>query len=156
MKTSVKTPNWQTVSEIELIYRSKIKASDRPKIGSSADAYHILLQAWDPDKIEFVEQFNVLLLSRNNRVLGIYTISTGCTSGTVVDIRLIFAAALKANASGIIMAHNHPSGALKASQADKDITRKAREAGKFMDIPVLDHIIVTTEGYYSFADEGAL
>lgn len=156
MKTSVTTPNWQTVSEIELVYRSKVKASERPKIASSADAYRILLDAWDPDKIEFVEQFNVLLLNRSNRVLGIYTISTGGTSGTVVDIRLIFAAALKANASGIIMSHNHPSGALKASQADRDITRKTKEAGRFMDIPVLDHVIVTAEGYYSFADDGAL
>ena len=74
----------------------------------------------------------------------------------MVDVRLIFAAALKSNASGIIMAHNHPSGNLTASQADRDITRKVVQAGHLLDIPVLDHVIITTEGYYSFADEGAL
>ena len=144
------------VSEIELVYRTSIKPSQRPQVSSSAAAYEILLAGWDPDKIEFVEQFKVLLLNRSNRVLGQYELSTGGTAGTVVDIRLIFAAALKANASGIILAHNHPSGNLAASQPDRDITSKVREAGKILEIPVLDHLIVTSEGYYSFADQGLL
>jgi len=144
------------VSEIELVYRTSIKPSQRPQVSSSAAAYEILLAGWDPDKIEFVEQFKVLLLNRSNRMLGQYELSTGGTSGTVVDIRLVFAAALKANASGIILAHNHPSGNLAASQPDRDITSKVREAGKILEIPVLDHLIVTSEGYYSFADQGLL
>lgn len=98
----------------------------------------------------------MLLLSRSNRVLGQYELSTGGTSGTVADLRLIFAVALKANASGIIIAHNHPSGTLAASQADQDITKKVKEAGRILEIPLLDHLIVTTEGYYSFADQGML
>ena len=155
METSVKN-KWETVSEIELVYRTAVKPSERPQIKSSASAYAILLEAWNMDKIEFVEQFKILLLNKGNKVLGIFQVSTGGISGTVVDVRLIFAAALKSNASGIIMAHNHPSGNLTASQADKDITRKVVQAGHLLDIPVLDHVIITTEGYYSFADEGAL
>ncbi len=156
METSMNSGKWNMVSEIELVYKTSIKPSQRPHITSSASAYDILSQNWDRDKIELFEQFKVLLLNKANKVLGIYELSSGGISGTVVDLRLIFAAALKANASGIIMAHNHPSGALIASHADKDITRKVKEAGKLLDIPVLDHLIVTTESYFSFADQGIL
>ncbi|GEP51099.1 DNA repair protein [Flavobacterium noncentrifugens] len=156
METSIKTAKWQTVSEIQLIYKTSVKPSERPQIQSSASAYDILMQAWDQNKIEFIEQFKIVLLNKGNKVLGIYELSTGGISGTVVDVRLIFAAALKANASGIIMAHNHPSDNLKASDADKEITKKIVSAGKLLDIPVLDHLIVTTENYYSFADNGVL
>lgn len=156
METLATEDNWKMVSEIELVYRTAIRPSHRPQVNSSASAYEILLAGWDPGKIEFIEQFKVLLLSRSNRVLGQYELSTGGTTGTVVDVRLIFAAALKANASGIIMAHNHPSGTLAASQADRDITKKVKEAGRILEIPLLDHLIVTTEGYYSFADQGML
>ena len=156
METLVTSDNWKMVSEIELVYKTSIKPSERPHVNSSASAFKILLSGWNRDKIEFIEQFKVLLLSRSNRVLGQYELSTGGTSGTVADVRLIFVAALKANASGIIIAHNHPSGALTASQADQDITKKVKEAGKILEIPLLDHLIVTTEGYYSFADQGML
>lgn len=156
METSATADNWKMVSEIELVYRTAIRPSQRPQVSSSASAYEILLAGWHPDRIEFIEQFKVLLLSRSNRVLGQYELSTGGTAGTVVDLRLIFAAALKANASGIIMAHNHPSGTLASSQADRDITKKIKDAGRILEIPLLDHLIVTTEGYYSFADQGML
>ena len=156
METLATSDNWKMVSEIELVYKTAIKPSQRPKVSSSASAFEILLAGWNPDKIEFIEQFKVLLLSHSNRVLGQYELSTGGTSGTVADVRLIFAAALKANASGIIIAHNHPSGTLAASQADRDITKKVKEAGRILEIPLLDHLIITTEGYYSFADQGIL
>ena len=156
METLAASDKWKMVSEIELVYKTAIKPSQRPKISSSTSAFDILLAGWNPDKIEFIEQFKVLLLSRSNRVLGLYELSTGGTTGTVVDLRLIFAAALKANASGIIIAHNHPSGTLAASQADQDITRKVKDAGRILEIPLLDHLILTTEGYYSFADQGML
>ncbi|WDO12356.1 JAB domain-containing protein [Flavobacterium sp. WW92] len=156
METSITTAEWQTVSEIQLVYRTKVAPSERPKISSSQSAYDLLLQAWDQDRIEFVEQFKILLLNKGNRALGSYELSTGGTSGTVVDIRLIFAAALKANASGIILAHNHPSGNLVASQADREITARALQAGQLLGIPVLDHLIISTEGYLSFADQGLL
>ncbi len=155
MKTN-QNCSWKTVSEIDLVYRTKVKSSERPLITSSKSAYGILVECWDPDKIEFIEQFKVLLLSQSNKVLGMYQVSSGGIAGTVVDIRLLFAAALKANAVGLIIAHNHPSGKTAPSEADKGITRKIKAAGELLDIKLLDHLIVTAENYYSFSDEGAL
>ena len=144
------------VAEVELIYKSKVKPSERPQIKCSSDGYHLLLQTWDENKIEFVEQFKVMLLNRSNKVLGIYELSTGGVTGTVADVKLIFIAALKANACNIIISHNHPSGNLKPSRADEELTIKIKEAGKFLDIHLQDHIIVTKESYLSFADEGII
>lgn len=144
------------VAEIQLTYKSNVKPSLRPKINTSRDAYNILLENWDDSKIEFIEQFKVILLNRANKVLGIVEISTGGVSGTVADPKVILGAALKAAASGFIMAHNHPSGNLTPSQTDTDLTRKLKEGGRFLEIQLLDHVIVTTEGYYSFADEGLI
>jgi DNA repair protein RadC len=141
------------VAEIQLTYRSGVKPSLRPKITGSKDAYNVLLENWDDSKIEFVEQFKVLLLNRANKVLGIFEVSSGSATGTVADPKLIFAAAIKANACGIILAHNHPSGNLQPSQADIDLTRRMKEGGKLLEIQVLDHLVLTCEGYYSFADE---
>src|SRR5690606_22036141 len=137
-------------------YKSKVKPSQRPKITSSKEAYEILLENWDEDQLEFVEQFKVLLLNRASKVLGIYEVSTGGVSSTVADPKLIFAAAIKGNASAMILAHNHPSGQLKPSDADINLTKKLKDGGKYLEISVLDHLIVTSEGYYSFADEGLL
>ncbi|MCR4032130.1 MULTISPECIES: RadC family protein [Flavobacterium] len=148
--------SWKTVSEIDLIYKTRMKSSDRPKITSSKSAYAILMECWDSDKIEFIEQFKVLLLNQANKVLGVYQASSGGIAGTVVDIRLLFASALKANAVGIIISHNHPSGKTNPSEADKAITRKIKSAGELLDIKLLDHLIVTDDTYYSFVDEGAL
>ena len=145
-----------TVAEIELVYKSKVKPSERPRITSTKEAYQILLQTWDANKIEFVEQFKVVLMNRAHRVLGIYELSSGGIAGTVADPKLVFMAALKSNACCLILSHNHPSGNLKPSQADKALTRKISEAGKLLDIQVIDHVIVTNEGYYSFADEGLM
>jgi DNA repair protein RadC len=155
METTIKNRQFE-VAEIQLSYKTKVKPSQRPKISSSKDAYSILLESWDEDKLEFVEQFKVLLLNRANRVLGIYEVSTGGVSGTVADPKLVFAAAIKSSASAIIISHNHPSGQLNPSDADLKLTQKLKEGGKFLEIPVLDHIIVTSEGYYAFADEGVL
>jgi DNA repair protein RadC len=144
------------VAEIQLSYKSKVKPSLRPKIESSKDAYQVLKKYWDEDKIEFVEQFKVLLLNRANKVIGMYEVSTGTTTSTVYDPKLIFVAAIKANACGVIIAHNHPSGNLTPSQADIYLTKELKEGGKLLHIPLLDHIIITYEKYYSFADEGLL
>jgi DNA repair protein RadC len=145
-----------TVAEVELIYKSRVKPSERPLVNSSSKCYQLLLQTWDENKIDFVEQFKVLLLNRCNRVLGIYELSSGGITGTVADVRLVMTAALKANAVAIILSHNHPSGNLKPSRPDIELTTKIKEAGRYLDIQVLDHVIVTSEGYYSFADEGVL
>src|SRR5690606_2469011 len=155
METTSKKRQFE-VAEIQLSYKSKVKPSQRPKITSSKDAYDILLENWNEDKLEFVEQFKILLLNRASKVLGIYEASTGGVSGTVADPKLIFAAAIKANASAIILSHCHPSGNLKPSDADIKLTKKLKEGGQYLEISVLDHIIVTSEGYYSFADEGLM
>ncbi len=144
------------VAEVELVYRSKVKASERPKIVTSKDAYNVLLKSWDENKIEMVEQFKVLFLNQANKVLGIYEVSTGGITGTVADPRVIFAAALKANCCAIIISHNHPSGNLKPSRQDEELTQKIKQGGQLLDIKLLDHIILTAEEYFSFGDEGLI
>jgi DNA repair protein RadC len=96
-----------------------------------------------------------MLLTRSNRILGIASISKGGISGTVTDVRIILQYAIKANASGIIICHNHPSGNLNPSESDLTITRKIKESGNVMDLQLLDHLIIVPEGkYYSMGDEG--
>ncbi|UXX80897.1 JAB domain-containing protein [Reichenbachiella carrageenanivorans] len=140
------------VAEIELIYRSKVKASDRVKVCCSSDAYNVFKQYWNKDNLELLEEFKILLLNRANKCLGIYDMSRGGVAGTVVDPKLLFTSALRAAASGIIMCHNHPSGSLTASRQDIQLTKKMKAAGLLLDINLLDHIIITSEGYYSLAD----
>ncbi|TKK66421.1 DNA repair protein [Ilyomonas limi] len=142
------------VSEVELVYKTKIKATERLQVSTSKEVYELLKRHWDENKIEFVEQFKILLLNRANKVLGIYEISTGGLVGTVADPKLIFIAALKVAASHIILAHNHPSGNLNPSIQDKQLTQKIKEGGKLLEIVVMDHLIISKDGYYSFADEG--
>jgi len=155
MKTEIETNDIKGVSEVILIYKTKVKPKDRAKITSSKDAYQLLFDSWNKNTIEYVEEFKLLLMNRSNAVLGILSVSKGGISGTVTDIRIIFQAAIKTNASGIIVCHNHPSGNLNPSESDTKITRKIKEAGTIMDIQLLDHLIILpVEGYYSFADEG--
>lgn len=144
------------VSEIELVYRPKFKASERPKVCGSNDVYNVFYNNWNFNLLEVQEQFKVMLLNRANKVLGIYEASKGGMAGTIADPKLIFSTALKACASSIILAHNHPSGNLKPSQADIGLTKKIIDGGNLLDISVLDHVIITSEGYYSFADEGMI
>ena len=156
METQERKIDLFEVAEIKLSYSTKIKASQRPRVESSRQVYEVFTKAWDQDRIEFVEDFKVMLLSRANRVLGIVTISSGGTAGTVVDVKLVYAAAIKSNSSSVIIAHNHPSGNMRPSEQDKRLTQRIKQAGNILDIPVLDHVIMTADGYYSFADEGEL
>ncbi len=125
-----------------------------PKIESSRDIFDVLLPNWLD--MDYVESFHVVMLNRGNRLLGISKISVGSVSGTVADPKKIFQTALRANASSVILAHNHPSGQTSPSSNDKSITEKCKQAGKFLDLPVLDHLIITRKDYFSFADEGLL
>ena len=145
----------QKVSEIEITYKNTVKAQDRLKITGSQHCFAILRNLWSP-KIQYVEEFYLLLLNKANQVLGVTKISEGGISGCLVNIRRIFQTALKANASAVILAHNHPSGNLQPSEADHKITRKVKDTGLLLDIVLLDHLILTNEDYYSFADEGTL
>jgi DNA repair protein RadC len=144
------------VAEVQLIYKSKVPASQRRKITSSRDANDLLKENWNHDTLEHSEEFKVLLLNLSNAVLGIIAVSKGGISGTITDVRIILQAALKSNASGIIVCHNHPSGNLNPSESDTKITQKIKEAGNIMDIQLLDHLIINDEDYYSFADNGLL
>lgn len=156
MEQTMIQPAWSRVAEVELVYKTKVKASERPLIKSSKDGYETFLKVWDENKMELQEEFKVLLLNRANRVTGVYEASAGGITGTVADTRLILAAAIKSLSVYIVLCHNHPSGNLKPSRADEELTQKIKEAGKYHDITVLDHIIISSEGYYSFADEGLL
>lgn len=148
--------HWTRVAEVELTYKTKVKASQRPQIKSSQACYDLLVSIWNEGKIDLQEEFKVLLLNRSNRVTGLYEASSGGITGTVADPRLILATAIKSLSVGLILAHNHPSGNPKPSSADEELTRKIKMAASYFDIKVLDHIIITSEGYYSFADEGLL
>jgi DNA repair protein RadC len=143
-----------TLAEIEISYKPKYKASDLPKVVTSGDAYTCLKDVFP--SLDYREYFYILCLNRNNKVLGYCQISAGGLNGTIADVRIIMQTALKSNACSIILSHNHPSGNLVPSEADKDLTKKIREAGKFLDIPALDHLIITSESYFSFADEGLM
>ena len=156
MEKKILAETLSQVAEIELIYKSKVKPSERPNITSSHDAYKLIKLLWDEDKIDLVEQFKVLFMNRANKVLCIYNPSSGGITGTVADPRLIYSAALRINAVSLILCHNHPSGNLKPSQADIDLTRKIKCAGQYFDMKVFDHLIITSETYLSFADEGLL
>jgi DNA repair protein RadC len=145
------------IAEVCLTYKSRVKASDRIKISCSRDAHKIFMDSWNPDTIEHVEEFKILLMNRSNSVLGIMDVSKGGISGCSVDIRIIYQAAIKANASGIIVSHCHPSGNLNPSESDIRLTKKIQEAGIVMEIQLLDHLILTADGeYYSYANNGLL
>lgn len=144
------------VAEVELVYVTRVKPWDRPLIRKASDAYALFLSYWNSGKIELVEEFKILLLNGAKRVLGLYHVSSGGMSSTLADQRLIFATALKVAASGIILCHNHPSGNLNPSATDEELTSRLKEGGNILNIPVLDHLIICSEDYYSFAEQGLL
>ena len=124
------------------------------KVISSRDTYDLLLPIWD--NIDYYESAKLVILNRQNLILGVSNISQGSTGGTVVDPKIVFQIALKTNAAAIIVAHNHPSMSLSPSNQDKLLTEKLKNAGLFLDLPLLDHVILTSKSYFSFADEGLL
>jgi DNA repair protein RadC len=125
------------------------------KVTGSHQAYEYLRSLYEPGQLGHIERFFMLLLNRNNMILGAHLVSVGGVAGTVVDPKIIFQTALLANASAIVLCHNHPSGNIMPSQQDVDITNKIKAGAKFLDISVSDHIIIAPQGeYYSFADHG--
>ncbi|MGK7391875.1 MAG: RadC family protein [Candidatus Cyclobacteriaceae bacterium M2_1C_046] len=142
------------VSALELGRRRKDTLPEKkPKISSSKDVYELMR----PFLLDLShEEFWVVILNRSNQVIARQPVSSGGVSGTVADPKMIFKKALDYLASSIILVHNHPSGNINPSEADRQLTNKMKEAGKFLDIPVLDHVIFTDDKYYSFADEGIL
>jgi len=142
------------VAALELGRRRRLeKALEIPKITSSKAVFE-LMQPLIGDLSH--EEFWVVFLNNSNKVLVKQQMSKGGLTGTLVDTRLIYKRAIEVSATGIILCHNHPSEKLQPSQSDKDITHKIKEAGKVMDVAVLDHLIITEKTYFSFADEGML
>lgn len=141
--------------KVRIVYSKNQKPSERIKVTSSKDVYHWFRSLWS-SQLQTREEMLVLLLNRNNQILGYHTLSSGGITGTVADIRLLYSVALNALATSVIIAHNHPSGNLNPSEADRVLTRKVKEAGKIMDITLLDHLIITKDGYFSFADENEM
>lgn len=142
------------VSEIQVSYKpNKIVCS---RIATSFDAVQIIRKFWNEETIEMQEEVKVILLNNSNCVLGIYNLSKGGITSSLVDVRLVLSVALKCLAPGIILVHNHPSGNLKPSSTDLNIVKKLNESCKLMDITLFDSIIITKESYMSFADEGLI
>lgn len=142
------------VAALELGRRRKAQdVEEKPKISSSKDAFDLI----QGDLMDLPhEEFWVLLLNRMNQVVKKKRISEGGVTGTVADPKIIYKLALEDLATGVIVAHNHPSGNLKPSQSDIDLTRKLKEAGKFLEVQLLDHLIIANRNYFSFADEGLI
>ena len=142
------------VGEVELSYKPKFKSLHQ--VTCSEDAYKYLLPTYKKGTICYKEYFKVLFLNQAKQVLGYTLISEGGITETSVDVRVILQAALLTNSVALILAHNHPSGNLKPSRQDMEITKQVKDAARLMRITVIDHLILTDAGYYSFADEGLL
>lgn len=143
------------VSEIEISYKPAI--GSKPEVISSSDAYAILKDYYPENQIALKEYFVVMYLNQANRVIGVQRLSIGGLTSAVADVRLLFGTALKILATGIVISHNHPSGNLKPSLQDKNITKQIQDAGKLLDIKILDHLIVVpNDQYLSMTDQGLL
>lgn len=142
------------IAEIQISYIPNFQADY--KIENSRKSFELMLNNWNENTLQMQEEVKLLLLNRSNKVLGVYCLAKGGISGCIVDVRIILSVALKSLATGIILIHNHPSGNLKPSLDDIEITNKLKECCKLLDIMLLDHLIITKDDYFSFADEGLL
>ncbi|HVW96851.1 MAG TPA: JAB domain-containing protein [Mucilaginibacter sp.] len=142
------------IAEVELVYRRNPPSKGKIYVKDSKSAYQVLKNTWDENKIDLIEQFKIILLNRDLSCIGISEISSGGITGCIVDPKVVFTTALKARATSIILAHNHPSSNLQPSDADRRVTAKLLDGGMFLDIGVGDHLILSSDGYYSMADNG--
>jgi len=140
------------IAEINVSYSTN--QIDKIKLTNSKEVFNFIISKWNLNIIEFQEESKIILVNRANFVIGIHDLSKGGISGTVVDIRIILSIALKCNASGIILIHNHPSGNLTPSEADKIITRKLKNACELIDQTLIDHLIISKYDFYSFKEDG--
>jgi DNA repair protein RadC len=146
-----------SIPEIEISINIKKSKTELPVITSSEDCYKVLKLCFNNYKINWIEEVVMLCLNKSNKVIGFYKVSSGGVTGSIVDPKVVFTIALNTPGTcAIILAHNHPSGNLKASEQDIQITNKIREGGKLLDIKLLDHLIITDESFISFLDENLL
>ena len=142
------------VSEIQVSYTPNLLVD--MSIKNSKKSFELMLNEWEQETLQMQEEVKILLLNRSNKVLGIYSLAKGGLTSCIVDVRIILSIALKTLATGIILFHNHPSGNLKPSKADLDVTKKLKNFCDLLDISLLDHLIITKDNYFSFADEGLI
>jgi DNA repair protein RadC len=142
--------------KISLSFDKKVKKSELRTITGAESCVDVLREVFNKDTFDWTEEVVMLCLNRANKVVGFYKVSSGGLSSCILDPRVIFTIALNCGATSIILSHNHPSGNTTPSVQDKDITKKIKEAGKLLDIGLLDHIILTDDNYYSFMEEGIL
>lgn len=142
--------------EFQISLKYKGKKSEIETVKDHNDAARICRACYDNSKIDWVEEMIVIALNQVNKVLGFYKISSGGITGTVADPRVIFQFALLSNATGLILSHNHPSGTLRPSNIDDQLTEKIVQAAKYFDIKIIDHIIITDESHYSYNENNKL
>ena len=142
------------IAEVQLSYR--VKNYSKPKIQNSSAAFQAFKESWNQDTLNYRESCKVMLLNNDLRCLGIADVGEGGINETLVDIRIVMQAALLANATMIMLAHNHPSGSLRPSSDDDKLTENLSAACKLLYIKLLDHLIITEDAYYSYQDEGRL
>lgn len=145
-------------NELSLSYKKVVRLEDPgfKEINSSLKVSQILRLIWDQDQINIRESFYLLCFSTKLDLIGYYKVAEGGLDQVLVDMRIIFSAALLARSSSIVVAHNHPSGTCSPSSADRTLTKRLADAGELLNIQLNDHIILTEDSYYSFRDEGYL
>ena len=144
------------VAEVGLTYRNRVPKKDRKQILDSYTAYKVLKDNYSDETIDYRETFKVLYMNQGCQVLGCSTISEGGITNTLADVRMILQGALLTNATAMVLAHNHPSGSTRPSRQDDELTSKVVDAARLLDIKVADHIILTSEDFYSYNDEGRI
>ena len=145
------------VNEIKISYCEKLGTIESESVQTSDLIAKLLFENWNKDTIGLHETFKVILLNNGNKVKGVYQASSGGITGTLVDLRILFAVILKSLSTAIILAHNHPAGTLSPSEADIQLTKNIQKAGNLFEIRVLDHLIISPTGdYFSFMDNGIL
>ncbi len=156
METTKKT-NEFTVTEVTTTYKPAFKMAERPQILSPNDL-HLIIMQYEPMKeiINYKEIFMAIYVNQNSNILSIQKIGEGGLTATSVDVRIIMQSALLQCATGIFLVHNHPSGQLKPSQADKTLTQQVKQAAQFFNIQILDHVIITEDRFYSMYEEDVL
>lgn len=153
--TTYPQPQGVTAPEIEIYYKTTLKAAERPKIKSASDVFRIMSEIGEMSRnMEYKELFYSLYLNTANELLAVHKISEGTTKQTLVDIKFIMQGAIMTNAAAVIVCHNHPSGSTSPSSEDKKITERIRNAAALFGVELTDSVIITTGNYFSFAAEG--
>ena len=155
--TTYPQPQGITAPEIEIYYKTTLKAAERPKINSASDVFRIMSEIGEMSRnMEYKELFYALYMNTANDVLAVHKISEGTTKQTLVDIKFIMQGAILTNAASLIICHNHPSGNTNPSTEDKKLTQQIGLAAKLFNVQLLDSIIISVEDYFSFCEQGIM